>query len=485
MALSDIGSAVIFALLALIETPWAVVALAGAAGVAVGVFRPLATAAVPMLVSDDELEAATGAIASADNSMTFLGAVLGGLLVGGVGADWALSLNAVSFVVSAVLIASCAGLSGAVSAVPAAAGRHLGLVVERIRASPVLRQIAVGWTLTTLVLGAVIAVQVPLLRGTYDARPAAVGALLGLTSLGLVAGSLFAGSRRFGRTAYPLSLAGIGAAAMITGQTWLRVPETIKVSLTGHRSRGVCAKDVALTLLAEMGPDGASYQALEFHGPALPGFTLEDRLVISNLAVEMDAKASIFPADDQTRAYLADRAQLPIAPVTADAGARYARELVLDVSSVSPRVALPHSPENVVPVEQAAGTPVHMVFIGTCTGGRVPDFHDALAVLEAGGGRLAPGLQLVVTPASREVQLRLLDDGTLRKLAAMGAIVTTPGCGACCGTSGAIPADGMNVLSTANRNFKARMGNQTASIFLASPATCAASALTGRITDPR
>ena len=126
-----------------------------------------------------------------------------------------------------------------------------------------------------------------------------------------------------------------------------------------------------------------------------------------------------------------------------------------------------------------------MVFIGTCTGGRVPDFHEALAVLEAGGGRLAPGVQLVMTPASREVELRVLDDGTLRKLVAMGAIVTTPGCGACCGTSGVIPADGMHVLSTANRNFKARMGNATASIYLASPAACAAAALTGRITDPR
>lgn len=275
------------------------------------------------------------------------------------------------------------------------------------------------------------------------------------------------------------------AAAMITGQTWLKVPESIKVVLTGSRPRSVSAKDVALTLLGEIGPDGASYHALEFDGPALAAFPLEDRLVISNLAVEMDAKASIFPVDDQTRTYLADRATQPLAPVTPDAGARYAREILLDVSSVSPRIALPHAPDNVVPVEQAAGTPVHMVFIGTCTGGRVPDFHDALAVLEAGGGQLAPGLQLVVTPASREVQLRLLDDGTLRKLAAMGAIVTTPGCGACCGTSGAIPADGMNVLSTANRNFKARMGNATASIYLASPATCAASALTGRITDPR
>jgi 3-isopropylmalate/(R)-2-methylmalate dehydratase large subunit len=242
---------------------------------------------------------------------------------------------------------------------------------------------------------------------------------------------------------------------------------------------------VALTLLAGIGPEGASYQALEFHGPALSAFSLEDRLVFSNLAVEMDAKACIFPVDGETRRYLAGRTTRPFAPVTADPDARYASEIVVDLSSVSPRISLPHSPEHVVPVEQAAGTPIHMVFIGTCTGGRVPDFHEALGVLEAGGGRLAPGMQLVVTPASREVQLRLLADGTLHKLASMGAIVTTPGCGACCGTSGAIPADGMNVLSTANRNFKARMGNAAASIYLGSPAACAAAALTGRITDPR
>jgi MFS family permease len=214
----DLGSAVVFGLLALIDTPWAVVALAGTAGIAVGVFRPLATSAVPLLVPDREIESATGAIASADNAMTLLGAVLGGVLVGTVGAGVALGLNAASFVISAILIVSCTALAGA-GAEPAAAikGRHLRLAVQRVADSPVLRQIAVGWTVTTLVLGAVIAVQVPLLRGTYHARPAAVGALLGLTSLGLVAGSLFAGSRRFGRTAYPLSLAGIGAAAMITG----------------------------------------------------------------------------------------------------------------------------------------------------------------------------------------------------------------------------------------------------------------------------
>ena len=136
-------------------------------------------------------------------------------------------------------------------------------------------------------------------------------------------------------------------------------------------------------------------------------------------------------------------------------------------------------------IEQAAGTAVHMVFLGTCTGGRVRDFHEALAALDRAGGRVAPGVQLVVTPASREVAQQLRADGTLAKFEALGATVTAAGCGACCGTSGVIPGDGMNVLSTANRNFKARMGNASASIFLASPATCGASAATGRITDPR
>jgi 3-isopropylmalate/(R)-2-methylmalate dehydratase large subunit len=279
------------------------------------------------------------------------------------------------------------------------------------------------------------------------------------------------------------------AAAMITGQVWLRVPETIRVTLIGERPASVTAKDVALELVRMVGPEGASYQTLEFDGPAVPAFSLEDRLVVSNLGVEMGAKASIFAYDAQTEAYLAERrsadGQSRSAPVASDPGARYARELVVDVSSISPRVALPHAPDNVVPIEGAVGTPVQMVFIGTCTGGRVPDFHEVLAVLERSGGRVAAGVQLVLTPSSEEVRERLARDGTLDKLSAMGAIVTTPGCGACCGTSGVIPGDGMNVISTANRNFKARMGNATASIYLASPATCAASAATGRITDPR
>jgi 3-isopropylmalate/(R)-2-methylmalate dehydratase large subunit len=275
------------------------------------------------------------------------------------------------------------------------------------------------------------------------------------------------------------------AAAMMTGQVWLRVPASIRVMLTGDRPNGLSAKDIALALVGDLGADGASYQALEFSGSGLAALTLEDRMVVSNLAVEADAKAAIFPADAATSAYLAGRTSRSVVPVVSDAGAGYSREITIDLTTLSPRLALPHQPNNVVPIEQAAGTAIQMVFLGTCTGGRVADFHEALAVIERSGGRIAPGVQLVVTPASREVFLRLQDDGTIRKLTAMGAIVTTPGCGACCGTSGVIPGDGMHVISTANRNFKARMGNATAKIYLASPASCAAAAVTGRIVDPK
>lgn len=255
------------------------------------------------------------------------------------------------------------------------------------------------------------------------------------------------------------------AAAMITGQIWLRVPETIQVSFTGSRRAGAAAKDVALAIVSQLTAEGANYQTIEFAGPSTNAFDLDDRLVLSNLAVEAGAKAAIWPSHQ-------------------DAGAAYARSLTVDLGSIGARVALPHSPDRVVSIEAALDIPIHMVFLGTCTGGRVKDYHEALAVLERGGSKLASGVELVVTPASRTIRDALVADGTLAKLEAMGATVTTVGCGACCGTSGVIPHDGDNVLSTANRNFKARMGNATASIYLASPATCAAAAITGRISDP-
>jgi MFS family permease len=223
LVICDIGSAAVFGALAMISTPWAVVALAALGGVGVGVFRPLATAAVPMLVADDDLEAANGALGSVDHTMTFLGELVGGFLVATIGADLALGLNSASFLVSALLVSSCGALAGAgrepSSAQPESriATGFARATLARIHGSPVLLQIAIGWTITTFVIGVVLAVQVPLLRGTFHASPTVVGLLLGLDALGLVAGSVVAGSRRFGRAAYPLALAGIGGCAMIVG----------------------------------------------------------------------------------------------------------------------------------------------------------------------------------------------------------------------------------------------------------------------------
>ena len=257
------------------------------------------------------------------------------------------------------------------------------------------------------------------------------------------------------------------AAAMITGKIWLRVPQTIKITLTGERPADLAAKDIALAYVGALGAEGANYQTLEFCGPAVAALSFEDRLVLTNLAVETGAKAAIVPE-----------------PIVSDAGATFSRELTLDLRSLTPRISRPHAPDNVVPLAAAIDTPVDMVFIGTCTGGRISDLHEVVRTIDRLGGRIAERVTLVVTPASREIEERAARDGTLDRLRALGGVITTAGCGACCGTSGVIPSDGMTVLSTANRNFKARMGNATASIYLASPAACAAAAVFGRVVDP-
>ncbi len=274
------------------------------------------------------------------------------------------------------------------------------------------------------------------------------------------------------------------AATMICGRIWLKVPDTIKVVLSGAARPGVYAKDIALALAARLGSDGAAYQAIEFDGPGAAALEVEDRLVLSNMSVEMGAKAGIFRADRTTAAYLAARTRDAFEAADPDADAVYARTIRVDVTELQPSVALPHQVDRVTRVGETAGVPIQMVFIGTCTGGRIGDIHQAARILAA-AGRIAPGVRLVIGPASREVETALRADGTLERLAALGATIIPPGCGPCCGTSPPIPADGASVISTANRNFKARMGNATASIFLASPATCAASAVAGCIADPR
>lgn len=267
------------------------------------------------------------------------------------------------------------------------------------------------------------------------------------------------------------------AAIFISGEIWLRAPHSIRVTLTGAPADGVYPKDIALALAKELGADGANYQALEFAGEGVASLDLEDRLVIANFAVEMGAKNGIFPADEKSFAYLGGVSGEPVA---ADPGAEYVRELHIALDRLTPMIALPHTPDRGVAAADAPRIPVQMAYLGTCTGGRVRDYHQALAVLRAGGG-VAPGVQLVVTPASRAVLETLARDGSLAELISYGAVIQTPGCGSCCGACGAIPDDGVNVISTANRNFKGRMGNGAAAIYLASPATCAAAAVRGQM----
>ena len=303
-------------------------------------------------------------------------------------------------------------------------------------------------------------------------------------------GDLFIGADSHSVTYGALNVfaTGIGssdlAAAMISGKIWLKVPETIQVVLSGTMPEGVYAKDIALTLVGELGADGAAYQALEFNGPAVAHLEIDDRLVLSNMAIEMGAKTGIFPADKKTFAYLGDQVSRRAEAAESDSDADFCHQVAIDLSRLGPQIALPHQVDKVVTVDAAGDVPIHMVYLGTCTGGRASDFRQALQILEAGGGA-APETKLVVAPASRAVLEELTRDGLMEKFAALGAVVLTPGCGTCCGTCGEIPGDGVNVISTANRNFKGRMGNANAAIYLASPATCAASAVRGRITDPR
>jgi 3-isopropylmalate/(R)-2-methylmalate dehydratase large subunit len=305
-----------------------------------------------------------------------------------------------------------------------------------------------------------------------------------------VPGSLAVGADSHAVTYGALNCFGTGigssdlAAIMISGRIWLRVPETIRVTLTGELPRDVYPKDVALHLAKELGADGASYQAIEYCGPAIASLDLEDRLVLSNLTVEMGGKNGVFPADQKTLDYLHGRNAAAFESVDSDSDAKYSREITIALDKLTPQIALPHLVDQVTEVRAASGTKVQMVYLGTCTGGRVRDFHQARGVIKAGGG-IAPGVQLVVTPASREVLETITADGTLADFIALGAVIGTPGCGSCCGSCGTIPGDGVNVISTANRNFKGRMGNSNASIYLASPASCAAAAVRGTITDPR
>lgn len=274
------------------------------------------------------------------------------------------------------------------------------------------------------------------------------------------------------------------ACLMLTGETWLKVPETIKVTLRGEFMRGVGAKDLILRIIGDIGADGAGYKAVEFHGD-VANLTIEERFTIANMGIEMGAKVATFPVDERTEAYLA---QIGVTrnsyePVWADADATYERELQYDLATLEPVVACPHTVDNVKPLQEMAGRRIHQALLGTCTNGRLRDLHEAAAVLA--GKRVAASVRLLVLPASRDVYAAAADDGTLAKLTRAGALVLPPGCGPCLGAHQGVLAPGEVCISTSNRNFKGRMGCKEGEIYLASPATVAASAVAGEIADPR
>lgn len=276
---------------------------------------------------------------------------------------------------------------------------------------------------------------------------------------------------------------GVGATDMAEiysrGRLWFKVPETIAVRISGRLGEMVLAKDLTLMLVGAIGADGATYRALEYLGETVESLSISGRMTLCNMGVEMGAKAAIVPADGTTEEYLKGRARGPYQPVRSDPGS-YDAKMEFDVSDLSPQVAVPFRVDQVRPVGDLAGTEVDQVFIGTCTNGRLEDLEVAARILK---GRKVKARTLVI-PASKEVLLQALSSGVLEALVRAGAMIGTPGCGPCLGAHMGVLAEGEVCLSTANRNFPGRMG-KGGLVYLASPATAAASAISGEITDPR
>jgi 3-isopropylmalate/(R)-2-methylmalate dehydratase large subunit len=274
------------------------------------------------------------------------------------------------------------------------------------------------------------------------------------------------------------------AIAFGLGKTWLRVPESIKIVVSGRLPAGVGAKDLSLHLIGNIGADGATYKALEFSGDGVESMTMSQRFTIANMAVEAGAKVGLFPADRTTQDYLSSQGRgNHYQPLFADSDASYERTININLAALEPTVAKPHSVDNIAPARELKGTKIQQVFIGTCTNGRLEDVAIVAKMLK--GKRRHPETRLIVAPASPQVLLEAIRAGYIKTLVEAGAIILPPGCGACLGLHQGVLGDGESCLSTANRNFKGRMGNPEAFIYLASPATAAATASTGEITDPR
>ncbi|MDD5120080.1 MAG: 3-isopropylmalate dehydratase large subunit [Candidatus Omnitrophica bacterium] len=275
------------------------------------------------------------------------------------------------------------------------------------------------------------------------------------------------------------------AVALATGKNWFKVPETIKIIIKGRMPKGVFAKDIILYIIGELKSDGGTYKAVEFTGPVIDNMGMDGRFTIANMLVEMGAKAGFMPVDKKTLSWLALRAGINrrIEGVSADKGAVYQNIYEFDISKLKPMVSMPHSVDNTASAVSLKKTKIDEAFLGTCTNGRIDDFKAAAKVLNK--RKVSSQVKLIIAPSSRQVYLEALKLGLVEVFIKAGAVIVAPGCGPCVGTHNGIPSDAEVVISTANRNFKGRMGNPSAFIYLASPATVAASAIKGYISDPR
>ena len=281
--------------------------------------------------------------------------------------------------------------------------------------------------------------------------------------------------------------AGVGstdmAAGMAAGETWFRVPSAIKVLLRGKPSKWVCGKDAILHLIGMIGVDGARYRSLEFAGDGIAHLSMDDRFTIANMAIEAGAKNGIFPVDETTLDYLRSHGAKEPRAYEADPGADYERTVEMDLGELEPEVAFPHLPSNTRRAREAEGVAIDQVVIGSCTNGRLSDMRIAAEVMR--GRKVAEGVRAIVIPATQRIWLQAMDEGLLRVFAEAGCVVSPPTCGPCLGGHMGILAKGERCVATTNRNFVGRMGHVESEVYLASPAVAAASAIAGRIADPR
>jgi len=280
---------------------------------------------------------------------------------------------------------------------------------------------------------------------------------------------------------------GIGATEMAavwaTGKLWLKVPETIRINISGNPPKLVTSKDIILHIIGRIKSDGANYKAIEFYGETIDKMSIESRLTMSNQSMEAGAKAAIIPPDSKTIEYVKSRTKESFDIVKADNDAKYEEILDFDVTDLEPMVACPHTVDNVKPVREVAGLEINQAVLGSCTNGRLEDLELAAKIID--GKNVHKNVRMIVVPASREIYLKAIEKGFIQKFVKAGAMVINPGCGPCLGAHQGILASGERAITSTNRNFRGRMGSPDSEIYLASPATVVASAIRGEITDPR